>query len=116
MSHFHDSFYGFVDNPESDIYPELFEDQDAARGDFENASRRAIGKPEMPVGIGDRDEPIFTWKHDTNGNYYLCENSDYIIRPIWPTTCRVLWAHDRKDFDDLDEAKAWVETRVRAGL
>ena len=62
------------------------------------------------------DEPALTWKQDTAGNYYLCENSDYIIRPIWPATYRVLWVHNRKDFDDLDEAKAWVETRVRAGL
>ncbi len=64
----------------------------------------------------DPDETTLTWKQDTSGNYYLCENSDYIIRPIWPATHRVLWIHKRKDFDDLDEAKAWVETRVRAGL
>ena len=84
MGHLQDSFYGFVDNPDSTIYQD--------------------------------DEPVFTWKQDTAGNYYLCENSDYIIWPIWPETYRVIWIDHRKDFDDLDEAKAWVETRVRAGL
>ncbi len=63
-----------------------------------------------------QDEPVFTWKQDTSGDYYLCENSDYIIRPIWPEIYRVLWIYNRKDFADLEEAKLWVENRVRSGL
>ena len=69
------------------------------------------------------DEMVLTWKQDTSGNYYLCESSDYIIRPIRPLspdmpTLKVQGGGSFKDvpFYDLDEAKAYVENRVRAGL
>lgn len=102
MGELGDILVGGVDNPDSEIYPE----NDVAK--FDSAEYEKSQTMD--------DEPVFTWKHDTNGNYCLCETSDYIIRPIWPEIYRVLWIHERKDFADLEEAKLWVETRVRAGL